>query len=138
MYKIRDGGELPKKFKIRVTAEQSEGLQKYLFSKGMSWMSGQTEVCFTDVPFLYVTDNRLAYGRTSSFFKSANIPEIGFSDYFEQDCRKIASVFSTKIRRFSKIPHTGASLMLVLTMMCVVWILLLLMIYAIIQITSLM
>lgn len=42
------------------------------------------------------------------------------------------------MRRFFKIPHTGASLMLVLTMMCVAWILLLLMIYVIIQITSLM
>ena len=40
------------------------------------------------------------------------------------------------MRRFPKIPHTGASLLWVLTMKCVAWILLLLMIYVIIQITK--
>lgn len=99
MYKIRDGVELPKTFKIRVTPEQSEALQKYLFSKGGSWMSGQTEVGFTDIPFIYVYNNKLAYGRTPMFFRSEVLPEIRFSDYFEQDCKKVASA-STKINKF--------------------------------------
>lgn len=82
MYKLREGVELPKTFKIRVTPEQSEALQKHLFSNGCSW-HGRKKVNNTVNPFLYVREFNLQYGTTLEFFTNYVSPEIRFSDYFE-------------------------------------------------------
>ncbi|MBP6538747.1 MAG: hypothetical protein KA234_00320 [Saprospiraceae bacterium] len=83
MYKIRDGVELPETFKIKVTPEQSEALQKHLFSSGVSWASGHKEVRYITSPFLFVSENTLLCANTSEFFTNGTSPEIIFSDYFE-------------------------------------------------------
>lgn len=99
MYKLSDGVELPKTFKIKVTPEQSEALQKHLFSKGWRWMSGLPVVGFADVPFLYAHNNRLSYGRSPAFFQSEKMPEIAFSQFFLRNYREVTPA-SVKINKF--------------------------------------
>lgn len=99
MYKLRAGVELPETFKIKVTPEQSEALQKHLFSKGWRWMSGQPTVGFTDIPFLYGNNDRLSYGRSPAFFQSEKRPEIAFSQFFLRNYRKVTPA-SVKIGNF--------------------------------------
>lgn len=99
MYKLREGVELPKTFKMKVTPEQSEALQKHLFSKGWRWMSGQPVVGFTDIPFLYGNNNRLSYGRSPAFFQSEVMPEIAFSQFFLRNYREVTPA-SAKINKF--------------------------------------
>ena len=83
MYKLRYGVELPETFKIKVTPEQSEAVQKHLFSKGVAWASGHKEVRYITIPFLFVSENTLLCATTSEFFTNDVSPEISFSDYFE-------------------------------------------------------
>ena len=83
MYKLRDGVELPKTFKMKVTPEQSEVVQKHLFSKGVYWASGSKEVANTEYPFLFVSENTLMCATTLDFFTKGVSPEISFPDYFE-------------------------------------------------------
>ena len=83
MYKLRDGVELPKTFKMKVTPEQSEVVQKHLFSKGVAWASGHKEVRYITNPFLFVSENTLLCATTLDFFTDYVSPEIRFSDYFE-------------------------------------------------------
>ena len=68
MYKLRYGVELPETFKIKVTPEQSEAVQKHLFSKGVAWASGHKEVRYITIPFLFVSENTLLCATTSEFF----------------------------------------------------------------------
>ena len=83
MYKLRDGVELPKTFKIKVTPEQSEALQTHLFTKGINWLSGGKVPIHTDRPFLYVDGLKLEYGATLEFFTNDRSPEIIFSEKFK-------------------------------------------------------
>jgi hypothetical protein len=83
MYKLRDGVELPETFKIKVTPEQSEVVQKHLFSSGVSWASGHKEVRYITIPFLFVSENTLLCATTLDFFTEDVSPEIRFSEYFE-------------------------------------------------------
>lgn len=96
MYKLRDGVELPKTFKMKVTPEQSEVVQKHLFSKGIFWANGITYVAFTDIPFLYVNCNRIEYGRTPRVFADMSNPEIGFHKFFYKEITPA----SAKINKF--------------------------------------
>lgn len=89
MYKIRDGVELPKTFKIKVTPKQSEALQKHLFSNGCSW-NGRKEVDNTVNTFLYVSKFKLQYGTTLDFFNNYVSPEIRFDDYFVKESSETA------------------------------------------------
>ena len=87
MYQIKKGFELPKKFKIKVTPEQSEALQKHLFSLGYTWANGVPIVESTESRFLYTYPN-LKFSRTSLdswvYFEQHVNPEIQFDFYFEK------------------------------------------------------
>lgn len=89
MYKLREGVELPKTFKIKVTPEQSEAVQKHLFSNSVSWASEHREVRYITIPFLFVSENTLICATTLDFFTNDVSPEISFSDYFE--CENFAT-----------------------------------------------
>lgn len=89
MYKIRDGVELPETFKMKVTPEQSEALQKHLFSNGCSW-NGRKEVVNTVNTFLYVSKFKLQNGTTLDFFNNYVSPEIRFDDYFVKESSETA------------------------------------------------
>lgn len=93
MYKLRNGVELPKEFKIKVNPEQSEALQLYLLSIGvLSITCTGNETAYFDMPFFYCRISfdvrRMAadyYNESSEQrFKNHRLPQIKFKDYFEK------------------------------------------------------
>jgi hypothetical protein len=55
-------------WKMVVTPELSEHLQKAAFKHGYRWGKGQAEVLLTDVPFLYMTNDKQICVRSHSQF----------------------------------------------------------------------
>lgn len=90
MYKLKEGVELPKEFKIKVNPKQSEALQKHLFTLGIFWAIDKSNVKLTEYPFLYIGDNMQGNRITFSdkydkiYFEHKNILRIKFKDYFEK------------------------------------------------------
>lgn len=82
MYKLKK--ELPKEFKIKVNPQQSEALQKHLFSIGKKW-NRESRLSFTDKPYLYCSHHTyLGYGATPRIFHQYELERIKFKDYFEK------------------------------------------------------
>lgn len=96
MYKLKEGMNLPKEFKIKVNPEQSEALQLYLFSIGVSWLLGQKTVEFVECPYLFIgskTENKITYedkdkkgfdDHRLQSFDDHRLQRIKFKDYFEK------------------------------------------------------
>jgi hypothetical protein len=81
MYKIKK--ELPKEFKIKVNPEQSEALQKHLFSLGYNWGFTAKEPKYLDSKYLYLyVDGKLMHGNCKKSFQEEHLPRIKFKDYF--------------------------------------------------------
>lgn len=84
MYKLKNGVELPKEFKIKVNPEQSEALQKHLFNCGYSWFSLTKLIMYVESRYLYLEENKLTHFNTKSYFKENKLQLIKFKDYFEK------------------------------------------------------
>lgn len=87
MYKLKDGVELPKEFKIKVNPEQSEALQLHLFSIGKTWFNVGKKVQYYGDHYIYCHSYHLiGQGDDKEKFKSmfTDYPRIKFKDYFEK------------------------------------------------------
>lgn len=87
MYKLKQGVELPKEFKIKVNPEQSEALQKHLFSLGYRWGNVLNKVNHTENKYLFIRPNNLIlkeFMDSKYYFKREPIPQIKFKNYFEK------------------------------------------------------
>lgn len=94
MYKIKEGAELPKEFKIKVNSEQSEALQKYLFSLGYNWGYPTKEPKHLDKKYLF-TDNtydEITFCKNEDYFSRDDRTRIKFKDYFEKVVKSIRSI----------------------------------------------
>lgn len=96
MYKLKEGVELPKEFKIKVNTEQSEALQKHLLSIGVESIRHTTigGIGYIDMPYFYcrLYQNGKNYMGADMFtgdnkvkFKRDPLPQIKFKDYFEKE-----------------------------------------------------
>jgi hypothetical protein len=82
MYKLIEGKELPKEFKIKVNNEKIDFLIDYLISIGKKF-GNKTE--YQDKPYLYCYNNGIVnYGESKINWKSHSLPQIKFKDYFEK------------------------------------------------------
>ena len=87
MYKLRNGVELPKEFKIKVNPEQSEALQLHLFSIGVSWLSNEQRIINLEYQYLYLgsyVSSKITYGECESYFNNNIRQKIKFKDYFDK------------------------------------------------------
>ena len=93
MYKIKEGAELPKEFKIKVNPHQSEALQKYLFSLGYNWGFTAKEPKYLDSKYLYLyIGGKLMHGTFKETFQKDPLPKIKFKDYFEKLVKSIRPI----------------------------------------------
>lgn len=87
MYKLKEGVELPKEFKIKVNKKQSEALQNHLFSIGKEWsLNGKQLKQYVEKNhylFCHIHKN-IGYGIDKKRFNEYNYPRIKFKDYFEK------------------------------------------------------
>jgi len=84
MYKLRNGVELPKEFKIKVNPEQSEALQLYLFSIGVKWFGEANAEYKEDRNFIIVYSLFLFRTRSEKGFNNIEVNLILFDKYFEK------------------------------------------------------
>jgi len=86
MYKLKQ--ELPKEFKIKVNPEQSEELQKHLFTLGYKWAKFRTKIQHLYEKYIYVDQDMDIYfcinQDLKEAFKQKSLPKIKFKDYFEK------------------------------------------------------
>jgi hypothetical protein len=85
MYKLKQ--QLPSEFKIKVNPQQSEALQKHLFSLGYTFGANK-DVILTDKRYLYIWRDKSICTDSSNCefeFKDNNKPRIKFKDYFEKE-----------------------------------------------------
>jgi hypothetical protein len=85
MYRLKNGAILPHSFKIKVTPEQNEAVQKYLFSQRYSWQYHGRVVNNPDSPYLFTyADKRITHAMDGNevHFQSHKNKEIKFEDYF--------------------------------------------------------
>ena len=83
MYKLKEGMNLPKEFKIKVNPEQSEALQLHLFTIGYSW-AGEKIIQYAKSKYIYAESKYLLYGMDNYNFEANTTKEIRFKDYFEK------------------------------------------------------
>jgi hypothetical protein len=60
--------KIDKDYKIRVTPEQSERIQRICFDRGIVWAFDDDVVRYTQEPHLYITDGVLAHGDDDADF----------------------------------------------------------------------
>ena len=85
MYKLRNGVELPKEFKIKVNSEQSEALQLHLLSVGYKYGDGSVNIF--KKPYFYIHNSeRITFSNDYdyTFFNHHSYKQIKFKDYFEK------------------------------------------------------
>ena len=73
-------------FKIKVTPEQSEILQKLLFIAGYKWGDDTTDVLYTEVPYLFFDNDDhinqvLRKSNSVNRFNEINYDEITFDEF---------------------------------------------------------
>ena len=87
MYKLKQGVNLPKEFKIKVNPEQSEALQLHLFSIGYNFGIDQI-VKNLEYEYLYIWSDmsicKNSHGNLYKYFKDHEFKRIKFKDYFEK------------------------------------------------------
>ena len=78
-------------FKIKVTPEESEVVQKLLFLAGYTWFSGSTVIRTTNSPYLFFDSSDvsnivqdLTYSKNECTFISENNPEITFEQFINE------------------------------------------------------
>jgi len=87
MYKLKQGVNLPKEFKIKVNPKQSEALQLHLFSIGKTWFNVGKKVQYYGDHYIYCHSHaNIGQGDDKEKFKSmfTDYPRIKFKDYFEK------------------------------------------------------
>ena len=72
-------------FKIRVTPQQSEDVQKTIFNLGSTWSDGSTQISFLQNAFLFLNRNCLSYMPITCFgnFTQHHFTEISYEDFKE-------------------------------------------------------
>ena len=74
-------------FKIKVTPEQSEVIQKLLFIAGYTWWNGNTDVFISphDSSFLYIYDTKkIRYGINNEIFLNHHNIEVTFDEFINE------------------------------------------------------
>ena len=77
-------------FKIKVTTEQSEVIQKLLFLAGYTWRNDSKVVFFTEDPYLFFDDDNnhiiqvLTYSKNECTFINNPNPEITFEEFINE------------------------------------------------------
>ena len=75
-------------FKIEVTPEQSEVIQKLLFLTGYSWCSNDTNVQFIEKPFLffhyYIGEQKLFFTECVFTYEASSYDEITFDEFINE------------------------------------------------------
>jgi len=100
MYKLKDGVNLPKEFKIKVNPEQSEALQLHLFSIGKTWASVGEKVQNFGYHYLYCHSYaNIGQGDDKKKFKVLfpSYERIKFKDYFEKVTNQFPEKWCTEI-----------------------------------------
>lgn len=67
-------------YKIQVTPEQSEQIQKICFERGVDWKVVAGELLCTGEPYLYI-GSRISAGDDSIFFSESQNKEISAEDF---------------------------------------------------------
>ena len=71
-------------FKIKVNPEESEELQKFLFSIGICWADGRKVIDFKELPYLYIYFNKqITHGYETEYFKEHKNKEITLKEIFD-------------------------------------------------------
>jgi len=85
MYKLKQGVNLPKEFKIKVNPEQSEALQLHLLSVGYKYGDGSVNI-FKKLYFYIHNSERITFSNDYdyTFFNHHSYKQIKFKDYFEK------------------------------------------------------
>jgi hypothetical protein len=73
-----------RKFKIEVTSEESEVVQKLLFLTGYSWLNGQKLITNTNFQYLYFSGKHITCGYIGSNFINNPNPEITFEEFITE------------------------------------------------------
>lgn len=71
-------------FKMKVTPEQSEQVQKILFDNGCSWASGDTSIINTESPFIFFWGyewQNLSKSDNIDTFNSSESKELSFKKF---------------------------------------------------------
>ena len=71
-------------FKIKVTPEQSEVVQKLLFLAGYSWLSGDKNIKFTDKKYLFFDCDHITTSSLDTYYIQDNNPEITFEEFITE------------------------------------------------------
>lgn len=82
---------LPDEFKIRVTPEQSEAVQKELVNQGKTWISGGSKIHLLKYKVLFYKNNTFMVGNDIDWPKTHDCIEIMFQDYFGLEFAKTVS-----------------------------------------------
>ena len=90
-----------KDFKIKVTPEQSEVLQKLLFIAGYTWADDTTEIISTISPYLFFDNDDhinqvLRKSNTVNRFNEINYDEITFDEFINEIEQELNEKFQNK------------------------------------------
>lgn len=73
--------KIDKDYKIKVTPEQSERIQKICFDQGRDWAFGNGQVRYTQQPYLYIGNIRLKRDDDNEYFDKDNNVEITAEEF---------------------------------------------------------
>ena len=85
-----------RKFKIEVTIEESEVIQKLLFLAGYKWLNGQTLIMNTNFHYLYFSGKYLTCGYIGSNFINNQNPEITLEEFITEIELELNEKFQNK------------------------------------------
>lgn len=98
-----------KDFKIKVTPEQSEIVQREMFKHKYFWnATGSPKVNNLSRPYLYFEDSRIHYSTgEDSFFGNYNLPELTFEEFQSKYLKKMTK-FTTlnQVKSVKKVKET--------------------------------
>ena len=71
-------------FKIKVTPEESEVIQKLLFLAGYTWGNGEVTVQHTDGTYYLYFNHKITYGINVNNFNNHNNHNITFEEFINE------------------------------------------------------
>lgn len=72
-----------RQWKMKVTPEQSEAVQKKVFTDGGEWKINGKEVSNIDSVYLFFDGKLLTYSKTKETFEEKERPEITYEEFME-------------------------------------------------------
>jgi hypothetical protein len=83
MYKLKEGMNLPKQFKIKVNPEQSKALQIQLHKSEFEYDkdSGYVHI---DFGYIFIENQKITFGLLKDYFNENRLQGIRFKDYFQK------------------------------------------------------